>query len=452
MTKTEAVRFLVDCPAQFGRSVGFTKLGKLQNKWIADMVVGEGDKTLQAHRGSYKTTCVSLALALILVLLPNTRTLFLRKTDDDIKEVIKQTVKILQSKQLRSFVKVIYGVDLKLITQNANEITTNLTTDIRGTSQLVGMGIGGSITGKHFDRIFTDDIVNVSDRISKVEREHTKVIYQELQNIKNRGGRIFNTGTPWHKDDCFLIMPPAEKWDCYSTGIISPAELEGIKAGMTASLFATNYELKHISSEGAIYRAFYDNPERFGVDKKDVPPMMIYSMGVDFGGNRSGHAFVFSGITSDYSLYTLKSAYYSAEGMPVDQLVAHFKIFCDECIRDYGRIDAIYPDCAEQTIINTLRESCHYRIYNSIKNNILDRIRAMCLLLGNGRYFYVRGENDELVKGLQDARWDEKKHDDARLDDFSSNIDILDASEYSWEYWIYNLTQIGREKNAEENY
>jgi phage terminase large subunit-like protein len=118
------------------------------------------------------------------------------------------------------------------------------------------MGCGASLTGKHFDFIFTDDIVNVKDRISKAERDNTKIIYQELQNIKNRGGRIFNTGTPWHRDDAFSIMPPAEKWDCYRPEvkqIISDEELADIKSKMLPSLFAANYELIHIASEDVIF-------------------------------------------------------------------------------------------------------------------------------------------------------------------------------------------------------
>ena len=217
------------------------------------MVKGKGDKTLQAHRGSYKTTCVSVALSLIIVLLPNVKTLFMRKTDNDIKEVVAQVKKILESPQMRHFVKCIYGVDLKLTTSTANEITTNLCQDIRGTAQLVGMGMGGSLTGKHFDRIFTDDIVNVQDRISKAERDRTKLIYQELRNIINRGGRIYNTGTPWHKEDAFTLMPNPEKWDCYSTGLIEEHELEEIKGKMIASLFSANYELRHIAAEDVIF-------------------------------------------------------------------------------------------------------------------------------------------------------------------------------------------------------
>ena len=257
MTRENAVKFLITKPASFGRLVGFTKLTDLHNAWILDMLKGEGDRTLQAHRASYKTTCVSIALALIIILLPNKRTLFLRKTDADIKEIIKQVQKILKDPHTQYFVQCIYGVNLKLTVESATEINTNLTTDIRGTSQLVGMGCGSSITGKHFDRIFTDDIVNINDRVSKAERDRTKLVYQELQNIKNRDGRIFNTGTPWHKDDCFAIMPEAEKFDCYSTGLISDEQLEVIKKSMTRSLFAANYELRHIAAEDVIF----DNPQ-----------------------------------------------------------------------------------------------------------------------------------------------------------------------------------------------
>ena len=265
MTREKAVKFLITKPASFGRLVGFTKLTDSHNAWILEMLKREGDRTLQAHRSSYKTTCVSIALALIIILLPNKRTLFLRKTDADIKEIIKQVQKILKDPHTQYFVQCIYGVNLKLTVESATEINTNLTTDIRGTSQLVGMGCGSSITGKHFDRIFTDDIVNVNDRVSKAERDRTKLVYQELQNIKNRDGRIFNTGSPWHKDDCFAIMPKAEKFDCYSTGLISDEQLEVIKKSMTRSLFAANYELRHIAAEDVIFQ----NPQT-GADPSEV--------------------------------------------------------------------------------------------------------------------------------------------------------------------------------------
>ena len=256
MTRQQAIEFLLNSPVKFAKMLGFDKLNSLHNDWIIDMVRGREDETLQASRGTYKTTCVSFALSLICMLLPNYRSMFMRKTDADVKEVIKQVQNILQDPHTQYINECIYGTNIFLTKQSATEITTNLTTDIRGTSQLLGIGIGSSLTGKHFDRIFTDDIVNINDRISHAEREKTKLVYQELQNIKNRGGRIFNTGTPWHAEDAFSIMPEAKRYDCYHPQIkkiITDNQLEEIKEKMLPSLFAANYELRFIASENLIF-------------------------------------------------------------------------------------------------------------------------------------------------------------------------------------------------------
>lgn len=248
--------FLREKPYKFGHMLGFTKLSILHNNWIKEMAFGREDKTLQASRGTYKTTCNSIALALRIILLPRLRTMFMRKTDTDVKEVLRQVQKILSDPHTNYFVQSIYGVNLQLLTKSTQEVSTNLSTDVKGTGQLLGIGTGGSLTGKHFDGIFTDDIVNVQDRVSKAERERTKMVYQELQNIKNPGGKIFNSGTPWHEEDCFSIMPTAERYDCYHPEvqkIISAEELENRKKNMLPSLFAANYELRFIPSEDVIF-------------------------------------------------------------------------------------------------------------------------------------------------------------------------------------------------------
>ena len=201
LTKYDYLDLIHEEPYKIGHWLGFTDLTELHNEWLKDMIFGEDDETILSHRGSYKTTCVSLAFALKMIVKPNRTTIFIRKADDDVKEVINQVSKILNSFLIRYIVRKIYGIDLVLLEDSAFAITTNLMTSTRGASQLLGLGIKTSITGKHADDVFTDDIVNIKDRISKAERDLIKTSYMELQNIKNRGGRIFNTGTPWHKED-----------------------------------------------------------------------------------------------------------------------------------------------------------------------------------------------------------------------------------------------------------
>lgn len=258
MTRNDAVKFLKNNPVKLAHKLGFTKLREIHNRWIKEMAFGDDDETLQGARGTYKTTCVSFALMLIIILLPNYRILFLRETADDVKEVIKQVSTMLKNPYIMYLVYVIYGVQLELTTDNACELSTNLITDNRGTGQLIGLGVGTSITGKHYERIFTDDIVTIEDRKSKAKREATKITYQELQNIKNKGKhcRIFNTGTPWHEDDCFTIMPPAEQYSIYHPAIkelFTEKEIEDRRQKMSPSLFAANYELRHIPSDDVIF-------------------------------------------------------------------------------------------------------------------------------------------------------------------------------------------------------
>lgn len=243
-------------PLKIAHALGFTLLNEMHNEWMCDMFNNAGeDTTLQAHRGSYKTTCVAVVLFLFIICKPNLKIVFFRKTDTDVKEIIRQIQMMLKTDVAQYIVHTLWGVDLKITIENATEISTNLCNDPRGGSQLIGRGIGGSITGKHYDIIFTDDIVNVEDRTSKAERDKTRLFYQELQNIVNRGWkcRIYNTGTPWHKEDAFELMPPAKKYDVYQTGLISEAEQAEIKSKMIPSLYAANYELKHIASEDVIF-------------------------------------------------------------------------------------------------------------------------------------------------------------------------------------------------------
>ena len=241
-------------PYKIGHWLGFKDLTTLHNEWLRSFLYADEDQTLLAHRGSYKTTDLSLFLAIHTVIKPNENVMFFRKTDDDVTEVITQSQKILKSGAMSHIVQVLYGAGLDLLKENTSEIHTNLCTSTKGISQVVGLGIGTSITGKHADIVITDDIVNLKDRISRAEREKTKTQYMELQNIKNRAGRFINTGTPWHKEDAISLMPNVKRYDCYSTGLIARDKLEELRSQMSDSLFAANYELKHIADKDAMFQ------------------------------------------------------------------------------------------------------------------------------------------------------------------------------------------------------
>ena len=260
MTREEAVRLAMYRPAALGRLCGFPDLRDgLHGLWMREMLAGSGDLTLLAHRSSYKTTCLALVMALRLCLFPRENTLFFRKTDDDVTEVIRQVKGIWRQDAFRALTAGLYGRPVSLLRTGGAEVNAECRSSPRGAPQLLGLGIGASITGKHADVIFTDDIVNQKDRQSPAERAHTRQMWMELQNVRNRGGRIISTGTPWHPEDAISLMPGVLRFPAESTGLIPPEELRRLRASMSPSLFAANYELRHLPAESAL---FPDTPPR----------------------------------------------------------------------------------------------------------------------------------------------------------------------------------------------
>ena len=247
------VNDILDNPIPFAVALGYTKLSEeLHKGWIIRMLIMNDSGTIQAHRGSYKTTCLIVALTLWVITKPTQNIIFIRKTADDVKEVIEAISKNIQKSVSQSLYKEIYGDYPKTVIDSTTEYELSNYKGMMG-RQLLGLGLKSSITGKH-GSVFTDDIITVKDRVSTAAREETKSQYQELINIASEENhRIFNTGTPWHKDDAFTLMPKADKHTVYQTGILSADRIEERKSRMSGSLFAANYELKHIADGDVLF-------------------------------------------------------------------------------------------------------------------------------------------------------------------------------------------------------
>lgn len=392
----ETAKWMIDNPAEIGRLVGFDDLQSLHNAWIKDMVMSTTDKTLQAHRGSYKTTCVSIALSLIMILQPYKKLAFFRKTDSDVKEVIRQIQNILVNPNVIYLVHKLYDRDLILTDVSQTAISTNLSAGVKGTQQLTGIGTQSSLTGRHYDIIFTDDIVNLKDRQSTAERERTKLVYQELQNLKNRGGRLYNTGTPWHKEDCFSIMPEPMKYDCYSTGLISNDELEDIRSKMLPSLFAANYELRHIASENVIFL----NPQTGAEDSMVEQGIMHLDSG--FYGE-------------DYTAWSVMQRHDDKYYLYGRMKRKHVEDCYDEIVRDYKRFmcGKLYNENnADKGMVGKeLRKlGIKVTLYHEDMNKYLKIVTHLKALWND--IIFTEGTDEEYIEQICDY-WEDAAHDDA---------------------------------------
>lgn len=193
-------------------------------------------------------------------------------------------------------------------------------------------------------------------------------------------------------------------------------------------------------AEGLIYQRFADQPQKFCVD--DIPGRIRYAtIGVDFGGGTSAHAFCCVGYF-DNCIVVLDD-YREKEALDPAKLERDFVDFVRRCQMRWLVTDA-WCDSAEQTLINGLRvaaarERLPINVGNALKKPINDRIRATTILMGAGRFF-VNNACTTTIDALKSAIWDSKHEtEDVRLDDGSTNIDSLDALEYAFEREIPTL-------------
>ena len=114
----------------------------------------------------------------------------------------------------------------------------------------------------------------------------------------------------------------------------------------------------------------------------------------------------------------------------------------------FPAIQYVFCDSAEQTLINHIRNRLRHcklswladRVENSAKICINDRIRLTCILMGGGR-FWLMPEAATLRDALATALYSGKHPGvDERLDDGSTDIDTLDAYEYTIERDFKRLT------------
>lgn len=192
-------------------------------------------------------------------------------------------------------------------------------------------------------------------------------------------------------------------------------------------------------TDGLVYQQFADDPEAYIID--DAPRIQHAIIGMDFGGTGSAHSITLTGFTPGYREVVVLAEYYhnnkTSGVLTPAQLEAAFVDFVRRCQQRWPVYEA-YCDSAEQTMIQGLRVAAakaHLAIdiRNAVKGPINDRIAFFNSIIAQGRFRVHRG-CPVTIKAMCDAVYDGKDPTkDVRLDDGTTNIDSLDALEYSVE-------------------
>ena len=185
---------------------------------------------------------------------------------------------------------------------------------------------------------------------------------------------------------------------------------------------------------------------------------MSIVIGVDFGGTGSAHAFVATGITEGYGeVIALASERHleDIEEIDPDKLGQLVVMFVKQILDKYGFVSAIYPDSAESVLIRGIKKALidaelgNIPVKNAQKKVINDRIFALTSLSAQNRFYYTE-DCATLLEAIGTAIWNPKSLEKERLDDGTSDIDSLDAFEYTYERVIKRLLPTMKLKGEEE--
>jgi len=195
------------------------------------------------------------------------------------------------------------------------------------------------------------------------------------------------------------------------------------------------------NAEGIIYKLFADNPSLYIKDKPvdeygNKLNFMIISIGIDYGATEGETEFKATGITNGFKeIWTIDEEKLSGLHTP-EQMYDKFIEFYKRVVNEYGKVTHVFADYGALGQVLTFgmnkylqQKRIPIQVQDCIKGRIIDRIELDCNLFGQMRRFILR-KCKYLIEAYTQALWDDK-HPDERLDDGTTPIDDLDASEYA---------------------
>jgi PBSX family phage terminase large subunit len=235
---------------------------------------------------------------------------------------------------------------------------------------------------------------------------------------------------------------------------LNPDYIDSLKQTFTGVFYDRFIRGLWVAASGVIYRKFADDPKHYILSvAPPVGDIMFSTIGVDFGGSKSAHAFSCTGFKKGYSgIITLDEQYHrpvdhSAESQwDAVKLTSEFIAFVKKQIAARYIVKAVYVDGAEQVLRLSLERGLRAAgigipVQNALKRDVNDRIRFYNGLIGHDKY-RVMAHCTYTITALQNAVWNDKKLFDERLDDGTTNIDSLDALEYTTESYQKQLLTI----------
>lgn len=294
--------------------------------------------------------------------------------------------------------------------------------------------------GARVKYLYIDEIVDINKEVFELLKSRLSFEYSICDFAGNPQSR-----THWAKD--FIdsdIDIYVQHYTLFDNPFLPQEYVKQLCKEYEGTVYYNRYVLgQWCNAEGIIFKQIADNKERFITE--DILNGYI-SIGIDWGGNGSKHSICATSLSRDYrKLQILKSDVMIATGTDTKRIFKWIIDFIQEIRTTYGKVDIIWCDSAEQVLNNSLRSELYKNeiaipIKDSIKTPISERIKTYNILLNTDRISFLKDKTNTIVEALQTALYDEKAQDDRWIDDGqTSDIDSLDAFNYSFEYWFKQL-------------
>lgn len=271
-------------------------------------------------------------------------------------------------------------------------------------------------------------------------------INQAVARVSEKGGKKWfncNPGHPKHYFNVEYIKKRTEKnlirvhFNMEDNPSLDDDKLKHYRNSFSGVFFKRFILGLWCASDGLVYEQFASNKKDYIIDCLDKSQQLAYvTIGVDFGGTKSGHAFTAVGFTSGFQEMIVLDEYYKKKRIDPDKLQSDFIDFVEGVKSKYNVYEA-YCDSAEQTLMAglegaVLKSGVCIEVKNAIKGQINNRIAFFNTMIAQKR-FKVMAHCVRVIEAMEEAVYDETKYEDKRLDNGSSNIDTIDAMEYAVE-------------------
>ena len=296
------------------------------------------------------------------------------------------------------------------------------------------------IRGASFKYCYGDEVATWNEEVFQMLKSRLDKSYSKFDGTCNPEG-------PSHWFKKFLDSDAdiyQQKYTLYDNPFLDKEVLQNLETEYRGTVFFDRYVLGDWkAAEGTIYMLFADKTQDFLVDKVKEE-LAIVTIGVDYGAGKSKIKFVASGITYNFrNVYVLDEMDLSGVYDP-EQIYEKFIEFYKRVYDTYGKCQYAFCDYGALGNVITLglirrcqKERAPVVVEDCSKGLINDRIFLSSTLMAQRRFFILK-KNTIITKAFQDALWNDKKPDE-RLDDGTTDIDSLDAFEYSINSFYENL-------------